>query len=76
MQAYDQIDPPSQRGHDILALEPGWWGEWMRFYQNVPPQVEIFATGADTAQEGWMDLVLLSGQTSVQGITGGTLPTQ
>jgi hypothetical protein len=75
VQAYDQIDPPNQRGHDILTLEGGWWGEWLRFYQNVPPSVEIFATAADTAEEGWFDLVQISGQTSVMGISGGPLPT-
>lgn len=75
VQAYDQIDPPNQRGHDILTLEGGWWGEWMRFYQNVPPSVEIYATAADTAEEGWFDLVQVSGQTSVQSF-GNILPTQ
>jgi hypothetical protein len=75
VQAYDQLDPPNQRGHDIESLAPGWWGTWLSFYQNVPPQVEIFATAADTAEEGWFDLVLLSGQTSIQGVAGGPLPT-
>ncbi|HEY2104312.1 MAG TPA: hypothetical protein VGH29_00915, partial [Candidatus Binataceae bacterium] len=37
VQSYDQLDEPNARGHDILALGPGWWGEWLRFYQNVPP---------------------------------------
>jgi hypothetical protein len=35
------------------------WGVWLTFYQNVPPQIEIFATAADTAEEGWFDLVYL-----------------
>lgn len=64
MQAYDQLDPYNQR------MKNGWshammgWGVWMTFYQNVPPKVEIFATAADTAEEGWFDLVYLSGTTS------------
>ncbi len=70
VQAYDQIDPPNQRGHDILTIGPGWFGEWLRFYQNVPPQVEIFATAADGAEEGWFDLVQISGATSITGIPG------
>jgi hypothetical protein len=76
VQAYDQLDPPNARGHDIESLGPGWWGEWLRFYQNVPPQVEIYSTTADTAEEGFFDLVQISGTTSVAGISGGTLPTQ
>ena len=75
VQAYDQLDPPNQRGHDIAALEGGWWGEWLRFYQNVPPQVEIYATAADSAEEGFFDLVQVGAQTSIQGISGGPLPT-
>lgn len=76
VQAYDQLDEPNARGHDILSLGPGWWGEWMRFFQNVPPSVEIFSTTADTAEEGWFDLVQVGATTSVQGISGGILPTQ
>jgi len=60
--AYDQLDPVNQR-----AFQQGYptslgWGPWLDFYQNVPPQVEIFATGADTAEEGWFDLVYLGPQ--------------
>jgi hypothetical protein len=75
VQAYDQLDEPNARGHDIESLGPGWWGEWLRFYQNVPPSVEIFATAADTAEEGFFDLVQVGTATSVQGISGGPLPT-
>ncbi|HEY2675462.1 MAG TPA: hypothetical protein VGI65_00735 [Steroidobacteraceae bacterium] len=61
---YDQLDPLNQR------FVPGWapafhgWGVWMTFYQNVPPQVEFFATAADTAQEGWFDMIYLGPQTT------------
>lgn len=64
VQAYDSLDPPGQR------YVPGWsagnspWGVWLTFFQNVPPQVEIFATSADTAEEGWFDLVYLGPQTT------------
>ena len=75
VQAYDQIDEPNARGHDIEALGPGWWGEWLRFYQNVPPQVELFATSADTAEEGWFDLVQVGTTTSIQGTGGSPAPT-
>jgi hypothetical protein len=76
VQSYDGLDEPNARGHDIESLGPGWWGEWLRFYQNVPPQVEIFATAADVAEEGFFDLVQISGTTSVSAISGGILPTQ
>jgi hypothetical protein len=68
VQAYDQADPPNQRGHDILAAGPGQYPEWLRFYQNVVPQVEVFATAADTAEEGWFDLVQLSTQVIQQTV--------
>lgn len=59
-QAYDQLDPPNQRAFGYLGFPQIGWGEWMRFRQNVPPQVNFFATSADTAEEGWFDLVLVS----------------
>jgi len=65
VQNYDQIDPPNQRGHDILGIGPGIYPEWLKFYQNIVPQVEIFATAADTAEEGWFDLIQVSGQTVI-----------
>jgi hypothetical protein len=62
VQAYDQMDPWWQRawpwGGKILAP----MGIWLMFYQNVLPRVEFFATSADTAEEGWLDLVFLSPQ--------------
>jgi hypothetical protein len=61
--AYDQLDPANQRGFSSWAARPaGPWGTWLSFYQNVPPKVEIFATAADTAEEGWFDLVYLGPQ--------------
>ena len=63
VQAYDAIDPPGQRGYAAFASQESHWGVWLQFFQNVPPQVEFFATSADTAEEGWFDLVQISGQT-------------
>lgn len=64
VQAYDQLDPPNQRGHDELAVSPTGFGQWLQFYQNVPPQCEVYATAADTAEEGFYDLVQISTATS------------
>jgi len=64
VQAYDQMDPVNQRYMNAFARQPGGWGQWLTFYQNVPPQVEFFATAADTAEEGWFDLVYLSNTTT------------
>jgi hypothetical protein len=60
VQAYDQMDPANQRYFSSYNQQPMGWGTWMTFFQNVPPQVEFFATAADTAEEGWFDLVYLS----------------
>lgn len=48
-QARDALPPMAQRY--------GGWGEWMRFQNLQPPQVEFFATAADTAEEVYFDLV-------------------
>jgi hypothetical protein len=61
-QAYDQMDPIQQRLFYEQMVSDKYWGVWLYFYQNVPPQVEIFATGADTNPEGWFDLVYLGPQ--------------
>ena len=62
--AYDQLDPPRQRGFNGWAPAFDGWGVWLTFFQNVPPQVEFFAVSADTAEEGWFDLVYLGPQTT------------
>jgi hypothetical protein len=59
-QAYDQLDPPNQRAAGYLGYPQTGWGEWLRFRQNVPPTINIFATSADTAEEGWFDLIYVS----------------
>jgi hypothetical protein len=62
VQSYDGMNPRNQRYMNSFADTPGGWGVWLNFYQNTPPQVEIFATSADTSEEGWMDLVYLGPQ--------------
>jgi len=63
VQTYDQLDPPQQRGEAYLNMPNSQWGTWLTFFQNVPPQCEFFATSADTAEEGFYDLVQISGAT-------------
>jgi hypothetical protein len=62
VQAYDQMDPVAQRLFYAGHITEHTWGVWLNFYQNVPPQVEIYATAADTNPEGWFDLVYLGPQ--------------
>lgn len=62
VQAYDGYDVPNARGFNGQNGFFSTWGAWLYFFQNVPPQVEFFATAADTAEEGWFDLVYLGPQ--------------
>jgi hypothetical protein len=61
VRAYDAMDPwyarawPTISGKVVAPM-----GIWAQFPQNVFPQVEFFATSADTAEEAWFDLVYLS----------------
>ena len=59
VQAYDQLDPPGQRGYGWLNGAYPSWGTWLTFAQNVPPQFNCFATSADSAEEFWLDLVAI-----------------
>lgn len=59
VQAYDSLDPPNQRAGGIYGYRNQGWGQWLQFRQNVPPTINVFATAADTAQEGWYDLVYM-----------------
>lgn len=67
VQAYDGMDIANQRYAPAYSFMPSGWGVWLNFYQNVPPQVEVFATSADTAEEGWWDVVYLGPQVT-QGL--------
>lgn len=64
VQAYDSLDPVNQRFWNPYTSTYNGWGVWLSFFQNVPPQVEFFATAADTAEEGWFDLLYLGPQTT------------
>ena len=63
VQTYDALDPAGQRGYTLDGQVVAPWGVWMAFYQNVPPQLDIFSTSADTAQELDLDLVQISAGT-------------
>lgn len=63
VKTYDQMDPPGQRGYIYDGQVVAPWGVWMSFYQNVPPQLDMFCVSADTAQECWLDLVQISSGT-------------
>jgi len=67
VKAYDQMDPPAQRGYIYDGQVVAPWGVWMTFYQNVPPQLDMFCTSADTAQECWLDLIQLNTTTVYTG---------
>lgn len=59
-QSYDQLDAPGQRSYPYTGTYGTGWGVWVTFYQNVLFQVEMFATGADTAEEFDFDLIQIS----------------
>jgi hypothetical protein len=67
VKTYDQLDPPGQRAYHLDGQVIAPWGQWMQFYQNVPPQVDMFCTSADTAQEVWLDLIQVSSGTVYGG---------
>jgi len=58
VQAYDQMDAPFAR--------MGASGIWFTFPQNVLPQIDVFATSADTSEDFWLDLIP-SGPNTQQG---------
>lgn len=60
VQAYDQMDCPFQRMIVAPGIAIAPMGEWIRFYQNVPPKIDFFATAGDNAEEVWLDLVFIS----------------
>jgi len=68
VRAYDSLDPVNQRGFQQVFFPGQGWGEWLRFYQNVSPSIELFATSADTAEEGWFDLIKVSDATTTGAI--------
>jgi hypothetical protein len=44
-------------GETYARQRYGQMGEWMRFTNTTPPQCEVFALAADTAEQGVLDLI-------------------
>jgi hypothetical protein len=47
----------AQDGYADASERNGDMGEWMRFTNTTPPQIECFSGSADTSVEGYLDLV-------------------
>lgn len=63
-QSADQLDGPNQRYINPVTGAVSVWGEWLRFYQNVSPYVQFWATSADTKEDMWFDLIKISDATT------------
>lgn len=59
-QAPTDLDWPNQRYVNPLTGRVSPWGVWVTFFQNTVPNVQIFATAADTAEDMWFDLIKIS----------------
>jgi len=59
-QTNDQLDPPGQRYINPLDGSVSHWGVWLTFYQNTVPNVHIWSTSADTAEDMFFDLIKIS----------------
>jgi hypothetical protein len=59
-QTNDQLDSPGQRFINPLDGTRSHWGVWLTFYQNTVPNVHIWSTSADTAEDMFFDLIKLS----------------
>jgi len=60
VQAPDELDPPGQRFINPLTGKMSHWGVWFTFFQNTVPNVDVWTTGIDTAQDFWFDIIKLS----------------
>ena len=60
VQAPDQLDPPGQRFINPLTGVMSHWGVWFSFFQNTVPNVDVWSTSADTAEDFWFDIIKLS----------------
>ena len=60
VQAPDQLDPPGQRYLNPLTGKMSHWGEWLKFFQNTVPNVDIWSTAGDTVENFWFDLIKIS----------------
>ena len=68
VQTADQLDPPGQRFYNPLTGKFSHWGTWLSFYQNTIPNVGMWVTSQDTAQDFFFDLIKIS-----DVVTAGTL---
>lgn len=59
-QANDQLEAPGQRYINALTGAVSHWGVWLTFFQNVVPNIHIWSTSADTAEDIWFDLIKIS----------------
>jgi hypothetical protein len=55
-QAQDDGTDPAIHG-TFGSQRGGGLGEWMRFTNTTPPQVEMFSRSADASEEGYIDLL-------------------
>jgi len=60
VQSAGSFDPPGQRYINPLTGQITHWGTWVTFYQNTVPQVDIWATAADTTEDIFFDLIKIS----------------
>jgi hypothetical protein len=60
VQASTDLDWPNQRYVNPLTGHKSPWGTWLTFFQNTVPNVQIFATAADTKEDMWFDLIKIS----------------
>jgi hypothetical protein len=60
VQAATDLDFPGQRYLNNLTGSISHWGVWLFFFQNVPPQVDVFSTAADTKEDFWFDVIKIS----------------
>src|SRR6267142_2715880 len=60
VQTADQLDPPGQRFINPVTGQISHWGTWLTFFQNTVPNVDIFATSADTVEDIFFYVIKIS----------------
>lgn len=68
VQAPTSLDFPNQRYINPLNGMISPWGVWLTFFQNTVPNVQIFATAADTVEDMWFDLIKISDVVTAQAL--------
>jgi hypothetical protein len=64
VQTADQLESPGQRFINNVNGQVSHWGVWLTFFQNVPPNVAIWSTSADTVEDMWFDVIKISDATT------------